>query len=141
MTLSPRPSHFSACNIEKLGGAGDEASSERFSSTFQEFLLLLAVRLGLWHKLPSFVDYKFSKRYVHIDNYIHVTIFLQPDWNALYVPPGQGSATLLTRPVLTRARRGLGMRLGGCLLSTLEDDIHVQHAVRVKPSLIPRSQA
>ena len=36
----------------------------------------------------------------------HVTTFLQPGWYSLYVPLGQGSVTLLTRPFLVGARRG-----------------------------------
>ena len=40
---------------------------------FQEFLL---VRYGLWHKSPSFVGYKFSKCYVHVDNYIPFLMWL-----------------------------------------------------------------
>ena len=31
---------------------------------------------------------------------------LQPDWAAIYIPRGQGSATLLTRPFLARAYEG-----------------------------------
>ena len=57
---------------------------------------------------------------MHINNYIpflSCDYFLQPDWNALYVQtPGQGSVTLLTGPFLTRARRGLGTRLGSAYL-------------------------
>ena len=36
---------------------------------------------------------------------------LQHDWAAIYLPRGQGSATLLTRPFLVCAWRGLGTRL------------------------------
>ena len=47
---------------------------------FREFLPLLAVRLGLWHKLPSFVGYKFSEHYVYIHLQLyHVTIFNYDD--------------------------------------------------------------
>ena len=40
---------------------------------------------------------------MHIDIITFISCdytFLQPDWNALYVPPGQGSVTLLIRPFL-----------------------------------------
>ena len=75
--------------------------------------LLGEAPLSLQHKSPSFVGYKFSRRYIHIDNYmpfISCDYFLQPDQNTLYVPLGQGSATFL--PFLACARRGLGTRLG-----------------------------
>ena len=48
-----------------------------------------------------------------------MTTFLPPDWITLCIPPGQGSATLLTTPFLAGARRGLGTRLDNvCILYT-----------------------